>query len=130
VGIYVTNVPRYGVDEVADHALTLLLACARKLHALEGIVRDGAWGVQSVRPIGRLRGRTLGIIGLGNIGSAVAARALAFGLNVGACHTYVDSQRFARIGVRRCGMTTLLSATDYISLHVPLTDETRGLIDA
>src|SRR4029079_12938050 len=65
-----------------------------------------------------------------NIGSAVAARALAFGLNVVACDPYVDSGRFARVGVRRCGMTTLLSASDYISLHVPLTDETRGLIDA
>ena len=129
-GIYVTNVPRYGVDEVADHALTLLLACARKLHALEGIVRDGAWGVQSVRPIGRLRGRTLGIIGLGNIGSAVAARALAFGLDVIACDPYVDSDRFARVGARQCTLATLLSSSDYISLHVPLTDETRGLIDA
>jgi D-3-phosphoglycerate dehydrogenase len=129
-GIYVTNVPRYGVDEVADHALTLLLACARKLHALEGIVRDGAWGVQSVRPIGRLRGRTLGIIGLGNIGSAVAARALTFGLDVIACDPYVDSDKFARVGARPCDVTTLLSSSDYISLHVPLTGETRGLIDA
>ena len=127
-GIYVTNVPRYGVDEVADHALTLLLACARKLRALEQVVRGGRWGVQAVRPIGRLRGRTLGILGLGNIGSAVAARAQGFGLEVVAHDPYADDDRFALVGARRVGWGELLAASDFLSLHVPLTEETRGMM--
>jgi D-3-phosphoglycerate dehydrogenase len=129
VGIYVANVPRYGVDEVADHAMTLLLAAARKLRALEQVVRDGDWGVQAVRPIGRLRGRTLGILGLGNIGSAVATRALGFGLNVVACDPFVSDDRFKQSGARRGEFSDALAESDFLSLHVPLTQETRGMID-
>jgi D-3-phosphoglycerate dehydrogenase len=127
-GIYVTNVPTYGVDEVADHALTLLLACARKLPALQQVVHDGEWGVLSVRPIRRLRGRTLGVVGLGNVGSAVAARAGGFGLRVVACDPYVSDERFAAVAARRLDLDALLAASDLITLHVPLTEETRGMI--
>lgn len=128
-GIYVANVPRYGIDEVADHALALLLACVRKLRALEAVVRNGGWGVQAVRPIPRLRGRTLGIVGLGNIGAAVAERARGFGLVVAAADPYAPADRFARVGARRLALADLLAVSDFLTLHVPLTDETRGLLD-
>jgi D-3-phosphoglycerate dehydrogenase len=127
-GIYVANVPRYGVAEVADHAMTLLLASARKLRALERTMRQGDWGVSHSRPIHRLRGRTLGIIGLGNIGSAVATRATGFGLRVIAHDPYLPGERFAAVGAEPVTMLDLLAASDYLSLHVPLTEETRGLI--
>ena len=127
-GIYVTNVPRYGVYEVADHALTLLLASARKLRSLENTLRGGGWGVGISRPIHRLHGRTLGIVGLGNIGMAVAARAVGFGLRVVACDPFVAPERFAAAGAEPMDLDALLSVSDYLSLHVPLTVETRGLI--
>jgi D-3-phosphoglycerate dehydrogenase len=129
-GIYVTNVPRYGVAEVADHAVTLLLASARKLRALERTLRAGEWGVNHSRPIHRLRGRTLGIVGLGNIGSAVAERAAGFGLRVLAHDPYLPSERFAAVGAEPASLPELLRASDYLTLHVPLTEETRGLIGA
>lgn len=129
-GIYVTNVPRYGVDEVADHAMTLLLACARKLRTLEKVVDGGDWGVQDARPIRRLRGRTLGILGLGNIGSAVAARAAGFGLGIVACDPFVSDEMFALVGARRSDLPGVLAASDLLSLHLPLTEATRGMIDS
>ena len=127
-GIYVANVPRYGVAEVADHAMTLLLASARKLRGLERTLREGDWGVNHSRPIHRLRGRTLGIIGLGNIGSAVATRAAGFGLRILAHDPYLTGERFAALGAEPVALSDVLAASDYLSLHVPLTEETRGLI--
>jgi D-3-phosphoglycerate dehydrogenase / 2-oxoglutarate reductase len=129
-GIYVTNVPRYGVAEVADHAMTLLLASARKLRALERTLRTGGWGVNESRPIYRLHGRTLGIIGLGNIGSAVAVRAAGFGLRILAHDPYLPQARFVSVGAEPADLATVLADSDFLSLHVPLTDETRGLIGA
>ena len=129
-GIYVTNVPRYGVAEVADHAMTLLLASARKLRALEQSLRTGGWGVSGSRPIHRLQGRTLGIIGLGNIGSAVAVRAACFGLRILAHDPYLSEAQFAAVGAEQADLTTVLADSDYLSLHVPLTDETRDLFGA
>ena len=129
-GIYVTNVPRYGVAEVADHAMTLLLASARKLRALERTLRIGDWGVNGSRPIHRLQGRTLGIIGLGNIGSAVAVRAAGFGLRILAHDPYLPRAQFAAVGAEQADLATVLADSDYLSLHVPLTDETRELIGA
>lgn len=128
-GIFVTNVPDYGVNEVADHAMTLLLASARKLPDLERTIRGGQFNVLSVRPIWRLRGRTLGILGLGRIGSAVARRAAGFGFELIACDPYVPDEQFTRLGVRRVGFEELLTESDLITLHLPLVPETRGLID-
>src|SRR5205814_3383027 len=74
-GIYVCNVPDYGTDEVSDHAITMLLVIARKIVPLAQGVQAGVWSLEHVKPVGRLRGRTLGIVGLGRIGAMTAAKA-------------------------------------------------------
>jgi len=129
-GIIVTNVPDYCIDEVSDHALLLLLASARKLHTIASRVKNGAstWEFTPVRPIHRLRGRTLGVIGFGSIGRAAAKKAQAFGLRVIAYDEYVAADLFSSAGVRQVPLAELLVSADLISVHVPLTDRTRGMI--
>jgi D-3-phosphoglycerate dehydrogenase len=128
LGVAAANVPDYGTAEVADHAMCLLLAATRKLRTYEQALREGRWGHETGAPIGRLEGRTLGIIGLGRIGSAVAARARGFGLRVLACDPYISRERFAAVGATPATLAELLAASDFVTLHVPLTDETRGMI--
>lgn len=127
-GIYVANVPRYGVSEVADHAMALLLASVRKVRRLDLGMRQGAWGVQAVRPVSRISGKTLGIIGLGNIGSAVTRRAAGFGLRIVAYDPYVTEDHCSSLGVARVDLRELLGVSDFLTVHVPLTGETRGMI--
>jgi len=91
-------------------------------------MRRGEWGVQGVRPVVRLNGRTLGIIGLGNIGSAVARRAAGFGLTVIAFDPYVPDDHFRDLGVTRVELPELLQRCDFLTVHVPLTEATRGLV--
>jgi D-3-phosphoglycerate dehydrogenase len=104
-GVLVTNVPDYCLDEVADHTLALLLGAARRI-VIEGEVR-------------RIRGRRLALIGAGRIGGRVAERATAFGLDVVVYDPYVSDT----------GFEEALAEADFVSLHAPLTDETRHLID-
>lgn len=128
-GIYVSNVPGYCAEEVADHTIGLLLAVARKIFVLNNITRSGKWDDwEAAEPVYRLRGRTLGIIGLGRIGMAVALRAKAFGLNVIALDPYIPIGRDTALGVKSVSFDILLHDSDVISIHVPLTDETRHMI--
>ena len=129
--VIVTNVPDYCVDEVADHTLSLLLAVARKIVIGHAHTTGGGWGIDPLRPIHRLRGQTLGLIGFGNIARAVAARAKAFGLTVQTYDPYVKDDVIREGGVERAStLESLLEASDIVSVHVPLLDETRGLIGA
>ncbi|HET8893236.1 MAG TPA: C-terminal binding protein [Gaiellaceae bacterium] len=125
-GIEVAWVEDYCTDEVADHALALLLSCARCVVELADHVRDGGWTPEPHPPIVRLRGRTLGLLGCGRIGSAVASRAVAFGLNVIAYDPY--SPMPANVHAAK-SIDELVSRADILSLHTPLTAETRGVID-
>jgi D-3-phosphoglycerate dehydrogenase len=130
LGIPVTNVPDYCFEEVSDHAMALLLACARKVVKFANATKAGKWDVKMGRPLPRLRGQTLGIVGFGHIGRALAPKAAGFGLRV-----LVYSPRTPPDGVAPYGEWTndlerLLREADYISLHVPLTDATRGMINA
>ena len=128
-GIVVTNVPDYCIEEVADHTLALLLAAARKIVLGNGLVRSGSWGIVGLVPVRRLRGRTLGLIGFGRIGSAVATRARAFGLEVSSYDPYVAPQQIEAAGVRPAtSLDELLAGSDAVSVHAPLTDSTRGLV--
>ncbi|MGD0424340.1 MAG: C-terminal binding protein [Candidatus Bathyarchaeia archaeon] len=128
-GIYVSNVPGYCAEEVADHTIGLLLAVARKIFVLNNITRSGKWDDwEAAEPVYRLRGRTLGIIGLGRIGMAVALRAKAFGLNVIALDPYIPIGRDTALGVKSVSFDILLHDSDVISIHVPLTDETHHMI--
>ena len=129
--VIVTNVPDYCVDEVADHTLSLLLAVARKIVIGHAHTTGGGWGIDPLRPIHRLRGQTLGLIGFGNIARAVAARAKAFGLTVQTYDPYVKDDVIREGGVERAStLESLLDSSDIVSVHVPLLDETRGLIGA
>lgn len=129
-GIAVTNVPDYCLEEVADHALALLLAAARKIVRGNELVRAGRWGIDGVVPVHRLRGRTLGLVGYGRISSEVARRGRSFGLTPSAHDPYVAPERMEADGVEpRETLEALLAGSDFVSVHVPLTSSTRGLID-
>jgi D-3-phosphoglycerate dehydrogenase / 2-oxoglutarate reductase len=129
-GIVVANVPDYCTTEVAEHTLALILAVWRKLPCAERIARSGEWGLDGLRPVRRLAGHTVGLIGLGRIAREVAARLHPFGVTVLACDPEVDPATAAGLGVRLCGLDELLRSSNVLSIHVPLTDRTRGLIDA
>lgn len=129
-GIMVANTTDYCIDEVADQALAMLLACARGLFPAGRIARDGTWDLAKMPVLRRLRGRTLGLLGIGRIGTAVAARARGFGLRVAACDPCVDEAAAREAGAELTDLDTLLRTSDYVSVHAPLTPETEGMIDA
>lgn len=125
--VMVANVPDYCISEVADHALTLMLCLWRKVVELDAQVRAQGW-TGMLRPVRRLEGQVLGIIGLGRIGRAVAARARGFGLRRIACDPYVPADVFSALGVESVGLDVLARSADIITLHTPLSQETRGLM--
>ena len=127
-GILVCNVPDYCIDEVSNHTLAFLLALNRHLLAQHAHVAAGHWGGAPGSAPARLTGQTLGLIGLGNIGRVVAAKAAALGLKVIAYDPYLSPERAAGLGVGLRDLDTLLSESDYVSVHCPLTAETRHLI--
>jgi len=129
-GIWVTNCPGYCTDEVAMHTIALLLSQARRIPQLRQRVRDGEWDPRAVRPIHHPRTQTLGIIGWGRIGKLVSAKAMALGFNVIANDPYVDPKQMLDAGVRPVEKETLMQQADYVSLHTPLNEETRSMIDA
>jgi D-3-phosphoglycerate dehydrogenase len=121
--IPVTNVPAYCVDEVAEHVIGVMFCLARGLHRYDRAVRAGDWSLTSAAPVHRIAGRTLGIVGFGRIGQAVAGRARGLGL-----HVLAHAPR-AVPGVERVALLELARRADFVSLHVPLTADTEGLID-
>jgi D-3-phosphoglycerate dehydrogenase / 2-oxoglutarate reductase len=128
-GVLVITVPDYCTDEVADHTLALLLACARHLVPSHLQVAGGGWNASEVMPgVKRLADQTLGIVGLGRIGRAVARRARGFGLRVLAHDPQVDDVTMRVHGAQPIGFEALLRESDYVSLHAPLSAATRHLI--
>lgn len=129
LGVIVVNVPDIWVREVANHALALLLAWNRRIVALDRQVHAGVWSAGIPGPFtGSLHGETVGIVGLGNIGSAFARRVAALETTVIACDPYVDAARFAALGVERVTLEALAERSDYVSVHTLLNAETRHLI--
>lgn len=130
-GILVCNVPDYGVDEVADHTLMLTLACNRGLVRTERqLCRTlQPWDFHAVEPVPRLVGKTMGIVGLGRIGAAMALRSKALRMNVIAYDPYLRPGLDKCFGVPLVDLDTLLAESDVVSLHTPLTEETRHLIN-
>lgn len=130
--IPVANVPDYCIGTVADHAFTLLLALNRKILLANNVVRSGKWGVWT-SPLPKLmgvdlEGKVLGLIGIGKIGSAVAARAKGFDMKVIAYDPYIPKEAAEKLGIELVDLETLLKNADFVSIHSPLTDETRGMI--
>ena len=127
-GILVTNVRDYCTEEVADHAVALWLALARKLFAYDRATHGGVWRWQSGRPIHRLRGQVMGVVSFGSIGRAIAARARPFGLEPIVHDPYVPDAVIAAHGVRRVGKDELLATADVVMMQVPMTAETRHFL--
>lgn len=126
-GIVVTKVPDYCIDEVSDHAMALLLAVVRKIPSSSARTHGGRWEMKAVVPIHRLRGSVLGLAGFGRIPQLVAPKAQAFGMKVVAYDPFIPADVFSRAGVEKVELPTLLATSDYISVHTPLTPETRNL---
>ena len=130
LGIVVTYVPDYCLHEVSDHAMALLLALARKIPFSNALVQGGRWEMPAVVPMRRLEGRTLGLVGFGNIPRRVAPKAMAFGLKVVAYDPYAPADAARAAGIQLVEFEQLLAISDYVSLHAPLTPQTRGLFNA
>jgi D-3-phosphoglycerate dehydrogenase / 2-oxoglutarate reductase len=128
-GVCVAHVPDFCYDEVADTAMTLLLAVARRVRLAERHVRGGSWVPSALLPMRRLRGQTLGLVAFGHIARMVAVRARGFGFQLIAFDPYVDAPTMAKLGVEKVdSLEALLARSDVVSLHTPLTKETQGLI--
>jgi D-3-phosphoglycerate dehydrogenase / 2-oxoglutarate reductase len=126
LGVAVRNVADYCVDEVADHALGLILALTRGIVALDRGVQEGTWDFRLAGRVRRASSQRLGIVGVGRIGSALAHRALALGYDVVGC----DPRGPGRTGLPMVDLPTLLATSDIVSIHAPLDATTRHLIDA
>ena len=128
-GIPVCNVPDYGTEEVADHALALTLALYRQLFPLDAEAKQLGWKIEVSAKMRRLRTQTFGVVGIGRIGTAAALRAKAFGFRVVFYDPYVPSGTQKALGVERVhSLDELLRLADVVSVHCPLTAETRGMI--
>jgi D-3-phosphoglycerate dehydrogenase len=131
-GIVVTNTPDIFIEEVADHAMMLLMACYRQLKVQENLVQAGKWyeGRPLLNHTPRLIGQTLGVLAYGNVAEATVRRAKAFGMQVIACDPYVSEIKMTRDGIEPVSFGELLARSDYLSLHCLLNDETRHIMNA
>jgi D-3-phosphoglycerate dehydrogenase len=129
-GIPVTNCPDTFIEEVADHAMTLILACHRRLIEQDRLVRDGRWaeGRPALLKIPRLRGMTLGLIAFGHVARAVAERAKPFGLHLIAYDPYIEEIVMVERGVEPVSLPELLSRADIISMHAPSTASAHRML--
>ncbi len=129
-GIVVINIPDYCLEEVSNHAITLLLACAKKLVLLNNSLKQNCWAEckQAQAPMGSIYGQTLGLIGCGNIGRLTARKAQCFGLRILVYDPYVDKSLIKECGINLLSLAELLKESDFISVHVPLNKETWHLI--
>ena len=129
-GIVVTNTPDIFIEEVADHTLMLLLACARRSKMLDKMVSSGNWwkGRPVLNEIPRLWGQTLGLISFGNVATAVARRAKGFGMHIIAYDPYVTELKMTAEGVEPVTYAELLERSDYISAHPGLNKTSRGML--
>jgi len=130
-GIVVTNVPDVFIEEVADHAMMLLLAAVRRVRVTDRMAREERWF--EARPllsgVPRLMGQTLGLLGFGNVGRCVARRAAGFGLHMIAHDPYMSELSISEAGAEPVSWGELLERSDYLSVHVPLNDDTRHMLN-
>ncbi len=128
-GILVVNAPHGNTVAVAEHTMGLMLALARHIPAADAATKAGRWPKGALVG-GELRGKVLGIVGLGRIGSALARRAAAFEMRLVAYDPFVAAEQAARLGVEMVSLEDLLRQADFVSIHTPANERTRGLIDA
>ena len=128
-GIVIANVVDYAVNEVAEQALGLLFSCVRKISSHDRQIRAGAWDIGVGDPIYRMQGKILGLIGLGQIAQALVRKVKGFELRILAHDPFVSKETAKELTVELVDFEPLLKESDYISLHVPLTEKTRYIIN-
>lgn len=128
-GILVINAPTANILSATEHTMAMMLALCRNIPGADASVRRGEWKRSKFMGV-ELSGKTLGIVGLGRIGSRVAERARGFGMRIVAYDPYIASFGFERVGAEEVTLERLLAESDFITVHTPLTDETRGMIGA
>jgi D-3-phosphoglycerate dehydrogenase len=126
-GIPVVNVPDYCIDEVATHAVSLILNCARDVANYGRLVKGGDWAYMKLK-LHRFCGRTVGIVGLGAIGRSVAGKLAGFDLELIGYDPFVSAESMASLGVSKRGIDELFRESDFITLHLPLTEETTNMV--
>jgi phosphoglycerate dehydrogenase-like enzyme len=124
--VAVSITPGTNQESVAEQTMALLLALARRVPSNDRLIKEGGWDRSLVTPV---RGKTLGLIGMGRIGRAVAVRAKAFRMDLVAFDTIQDAEFDREHGIRRVSLDELIRCSDVVSLHVPLTDATRGMVN-
>ncbi|WP_186242232.1 phosphoglycerate dehydrogenase [Mycobacterium simulans] len=127
-GVLVVNAPTSNIHSAAEHAIALLLAASRQIAAADASLRERAWKRSSFSGT-EIFGKTVGVVGLGRIGQLVAQRIAAFGAHIIAYDPYVSPARAAQLGIELMSLDELLAQADFISVHLPKTPETAGLID-
>lgn len=129
-GILVCNVPDYCVDDVADHALALLMGSVRHIARQDRWIRAGRWDRTGARPARRMKGCTMGFVAFGRIARALAERVSGFSMTLLAYDPYLNAETMALYEVEKVELDELLQRSDFISVHTPLTDQTRHLLGA
>lgn len=128
-GIYVVNTPNANALSVAEATIMFILALAKKLKQMDAATRSGNFGIRDQFSTMDIDGKTLGVVGLGRIGSLVAKKCqVAFSMKVLAFDPYIDAKKAAELGVELVSLEQLLKESDFVSLHVPLTPETKFMI--
>ncbi len=130
LGMFVTNVPDFCLDELSDQVMAYVLAFARQLLELDGRVKSGVWDRETEFPIRRLRGQVLGLVGFGHTARAVVPKAKAFGLKLLVHTPRLHSSQLPEGVTLASSLDELLACSDYVSIHAPLTEETEGLMGA
>ena len=132
-GVCVANVPYYCLEEVSDHAMALILACARKFYQLFPDIKSGKWSTQAeylsaLKPLHRISGQTLGLLGFGNIARTLVPKAKAFGFRIIAYAPHVPKILFKTFKVKSVELDQLLKESDFVSVHTALTPETKHMM--
>ena len=128
-GISVANVPDYCIEEVSDYVILLLLASAKKFCVLERMVQRGEWDYAITKPSDTIHGKTLGLVGCGNIARAVARKAKVFDMDIIGCDPGVTEQEVAKYGIHLLPQEKVLQDSDFLSLHAPLNRYTKHMIN-
>ena len=130
LGVVAANVPDFCVDEVADHALSMMLSLCRRIPQDHHQIVHGGWGVNPFRPIAAISDLTLGLVSFGKISRNLARKAAAIGFTVKAYDPFLGDDAFVKAGVSRMDLPELLKTCDVVSLHCPLVPETKYLINS
>jgi D-3-phosphoglycerate dehydrogenase / 2-oxoglutarate reductase len=130
-GIWVARVPDFCIEDVSDHAVSLLFSCIRAVGFKDRSIRTGEWNVGAPCQISRIAGKTLGLIGFGNVARAMVRKMSGFNLGkILVFDPFVSESTCRELGVEQCNLTFLMSESDYISVHAPLNETTHHLLDA